>query len=108
MALEGKPGTGATPSRRASQRARVVEDVDYHHPRKLDRKLMRTLASSEWVRQKQNILLLGPTGIGKSWLASALAQKACRDGFTVLHKRTAELFRIWRWRMPMAVSGECC
>ena len=37
--------------------------------------------------------MTGPTGIGKSWLASALAQKACRDGFTVLHKRTAELFR---------------
>src|ERR1700735_4158251 len=37
-----------------------VEDVDYHHPRQLDRKLVRTLASSEWVRQKQNILLLGP------------------------------------------------
>jgi DNA replication protein DnaC len=45
------------------------------------------------VRQNQNLLLLGPTGIGKSWLACALAQKACRDGFSVLHKRTAELFR---------------
>src|ERR1700674_4387354 len=43
--------------------------------------------------QHQNILLLGPTGIGKSWLACALAQKACRDGFSVLHKRTTELFR---------------
>jgi len=71
----------------------VLEDVDYQHPRKLDRKLMRTLAGSEWVRHHQNILLLGPTGIGKSWLASALAQKACRDGFSVLHKRIAELFR---------------
>jgi DNA replication protein DnaC len=71
----------------------VIEDVDYQHPRRLDRKLMRTLAGGEWVRQHQNILLLGPTGIGKSWLASALAQKACRDGFSVLHKRTAELFR---------------
>ena len=37
--------------------------------------------------------MTGPTGIGKSWLACALAHKACRDGFTVLHKRTAELFR---------------
>ena len=59
----------------------------------LDRKLMRTLASSEWVRQNQNILLIGPTGIGKSWLGCALAQKACRDGFTILHKRVTELFR---------------
>ena len=71
----------------------VVEDIDYQHARGLDRKLMRTLSSSEWVRQKQNILLLGPTGIGKTWLGCALAHKACRDGFSVLHKRTAELFR---------------
>jgi len=71
----------------------VIEDIDYQHPRGLDRKLMRTLATSEWVRQKQNLLLLGPTGIGKSWLSCALAHKACRDGFSVLHQRTGELFR---------------
>src|SRR4051812_24707848 len=71
----------------------VMEDIDYQHPRGLDRKLMRSLAASEWVRQKQNLLLIGPTGIGKSWLACALAHKACRDGFSVLHKRISELFR---------------
>jgi DNA replication protein DnaC len=71
----------------------VIEDIDYQHPRGLDRKLLRTLSASEWVRQNQNVLLIGPTGIGKSWLACALAQKACRDGFSVTHKRTAELFR---------------
>jgi DNA replication protein DnaC len=71
----------------------VIEDVDYQHPRGLDRKLVRTLSSCDWVRQHQSILLLGPTGIGKSWLACALTQKACRDGFSVLHKRTSELFR---------------
>ena len=71
----------------------VIEDIDYQHPRGLDRKLMRTLANSEWVRQHQNVLLFGPTGIGKSWLGCALAQKACRDGFSVMHKRTSELFR---------------
>jgi DNA replication protein DnaC len=71
----------------------VVEDIDYQHPRGLDRKLMRTLAASEWVKQHQNLLLIGPTGIGKTWLACALAQKACRDGYTILHKRAAELFR---------------
>jgi DNA replication protein DnaC len=71
----------------------VMEDIDYQHPRGLDRKLMRTLANSEWVRQHQNILLIGPTGIGKTWLGCALAQKACRDGFSVLHKTTTELFR---------------
>ncbi len=73
------------------QRA-VIEDVNYQHPRELDRRLLRTLASSEWVRQKLNLVFTGPTGIGKSWLACALAQKACREGFSVLHKKTSELF----------------
>jgi len=71
----------------------VIEDINYHHPRRLDRKLLRTLASSDWVRRKLNIVFNGPTGIGKTWLACALAQKACRDGFSVLHKKTSELFR---------------
>jgi DNA replication protein DnaC len=71
----------------------VVEDIDYQHPRGLDRKLMRTLATSEWVRLHHNVLFLGSTGLGKSWLACALAHKACRDGFLALHKRMAELFR---------------
>ena len=71
----------------------VVEDIDYQHARGLDRKLMRTLATSEWVRLHHNILFTGPTGIGKTWLACALAHKACRDGFFAQHKRIAELFR---------------
>jgi len=71
----------------------VIEDINYQHARGLDRKLLRTLASSDWVRQKLNILFIGPSGIGKSWIGCALAQKACRDGFSVLHKKTSELFR---------------
>jgi DNA replication protein DnaC len=71
----------------------VIEDINYQHPRQLDRKQMRSLITSDWVRQHHNLIFIGPTGIGKSWLACALAHKACRDGFTVLHKRTAELFR---------------
>lgn len=71
----------------------VIEDINYQHPRQLDRKLVRSLITTDWVRQHHNLIFIGPTGIGKSWLACALAHKACRDGFTVLHKRTAELFR---------------
>jgi DNA replication protein DnaC len=71
----------------------VVEDIDYQHPRGLDRKLMRALATSEWVRLHHNVLFIGATGLGKSWLACALAHKACRDGFFAIHKRMAELFR---------------
>ena len=71
-----------------------VEDIDWRTARGLDRALVRSLLTdSEWVRRHQNLFLLGPTGIGKSFLAVALAQKACRDGFTVLYTRAPQLFR---------------
>lgn len=71
-----------------------VEDIDYKKPRGLDRALIRSLtAESEWVKQHLNLLLTGATGLGKSWLAAALAHKACRDGYTVYHARAAQLFR---------------
>lgn len=71
-----------------------VEDIDYQTPRGLDRALIRSLvAESEWVKQHQNIFLIGATGVGKSWLAAALAHKACRDGYTVYYARAAQLFR---------------
>src|SRR5579875_953807 len=62
--------------------------------RRLDRSLVRSLAqNSTWVREHQNILLLGPCGVGKSWLACALAEKACRDGFSAFFIRVPKLFR---------------
>jgi DNA replication protein DnaC len=71
-----------------------VEDIDYQTPRGLDRPLLRSLtAESEWVKQHLNILLTGATGVGKSWLAAALAHKACRDGYTAYYARSAQLFR---------------
>jgi DNA replication protein DnaC len=70
-----------------------VEDIDFRHPRGLDRSLMRTLSNSQWVTQHHSILFTGPTGIGKSWLAQALAQKACRDGYTVWYRPVPKLFR---------------
>jgi DNA replication protein DnaC len=70
-----------------------VEDIDFRHPRGLDRALMRTLSSSQWVAHHHSILFTGPTGIGKSWLAQALAQKACRDGYTVWYRPVPKLFR---------------
>jgi DNA replication protein DnaC len=70
-----------------------VEDIDFRHPRGLDRSLMRALITSQWVAQHLSALLTGPTGIGKSWLAQALAQKACRDGYTVLYRPAPKLFR---------------
>jgi len=71
-----------------------IEDIDYRTPRGLDRQLVRSLtAESAWVREHQNLFLIGPTGIGKTWLARALAQKACRDGHTALFHKAAELLR---------------
>ncbi len=55
---------------------------------------MRSLtAESAWVREHHHLFLIGPTGIGKTWLARAFAQKACRDGYTALFLKAAELFR---------------
>ena len=62
-----------------------VEDIDYRTPRGLDRQMVRSLTQeSVWVREHQNLFLVGPTGVGKTWLARAFAQKACRDGYTAL------------------------
>ena len=70
----------------------VVEDVDFRAPRGLDRALFQKLASCEWVRDHHHLVVVGPTGIGKSWLACALGHKACREGFAVLYKRATRLF----------------
>ena len=71
-----------------------VEDIDFHTARGLDRSLLRSLTqNSAWVTEHQNIFLLGPCGVGKSWLACALAEKACRDGFSAFFIRIPKLFR---------------
>jgi DNA replication protein DnaC len=71
-----------------------VEDIDFRTSRGLDRQLVRSLtAESAWVREHQHLFLTGPTGIGKTWLARAFGQKACRDGYTALFLKAAELFR---------------
>ena len=58
-----------------------VEDVDFRHPRKLDKTLFMHLADCRWLKGHNNVLLIGPTGVGKTYLACALAQKACRQGY---------------------------
>jgi DNA replication protein DnaC len=71
-----------------------VEDIDFRLARGLDRSLIRSLTqNSTWVQQHQQVFLLGPTGVGKTWLACALAEKACRDGFTAFFRQAPKLFR---------------
>src|SRR5216683_1157497 len=70
----------------------VVEDVDYRVHRGLDRALFHKLAAGEWIDAHDNLILCGPTGVGKSWLACALGHKACRDNRSVLYQRVPKLF----------------
>ena len=70
----------------------TIENVDYRTARGLDRTLFQTLATNQWVRDANHLAIVGPTGTGKSWLACALGNKACRDGFSVLYKRAPRLF----------------
>jgi DNA replication protein DnaC len=74
--------------------AACVENIDYRAERGLSKSVIRALAQdSAWVKNHEHIFVLGPTGVGKSYVASALAQKACRDGYAVYYTRTAALFR---------------
>jgi len=71
-----------------------MEDIDYRAARGLDKQAVRSLIQdSDWVRRHQHIFLVGPTGIGKTYLARAFGQKACRDGFTAYFATAAQLFR---------------
>lgn len=68
-----------------------VEDINFRARRGLDRATLLQLAGGDWIRQHQVTLLVGPTGTGKTWLACALGQSACRQGFTVRYTRLPRL-----------------
>jgi len=74
------------------KQAAVAEDVDYRAARSLDRALFNRLLVGTWVAEHQNVLITGPTGVGKTWLACALANQACRQGRSVLYLRVPRLF----------------
>ena len=88
-------------NRRTSNRLRrarlkhqaTIENIDYRHPRGLDKALMQSLATCQWVSDRLNILITGPTGVGKTWLACALAHSACRQGHTALYLRLPRLLQ---------------
>jgi DNA replication protein DnaC len=70
----------------------AVEDVDYRTARGLDRALFQKLAHGGWIKEQQNLIIVGPSGVGKSWLACALGHRACRDNHSVLYQRIPRLF----------------
>lgn len=77
---------------RGIQKARLrqdacKEDIDYRHPRGLEKSLMANLMTCDFVRKSQNLLITGPTGCGKSWLACALGNEACRQGLKTRYMR---------------------
>lgn len=69
-----------------------IEDIDFRHPRGLDKSLVMRLAGCEWVKEHNNLIITGPTGVGKTYLACAFAQKACREGYSTLYLRITKLF----------------
>jgi DNA replication protein DnaC len=90
----------AREQRRLTQRLRnakpryptaAVEDVNFVTPRGLAKEVVLTLGSGAWIRDHANVLITGPAGIGKSWLASAFVQSACRHGFTATYVRAPRL-----------------
>jgi DNA replication protein DnaC len=72
-------------------RQACVENIDYQLPRGLKKAVVLRLSNSDWVSKNQNVIITGPTGSGKSFLACALAHKACRDGHTALYFRLSRL-----------------
>ncbi len=76
----------------ALRQAACVEDLDLRAPRGIDRAVMAHLVDGAWIGRHENLLVTGPTGLGKSWIACALGHKACRDGRAVAYHRVPRLF----------------
>jgi DNA replication protein DnaC len=73
-----------------------IEDMDYHHRRSLKREAFSHLATGRWIKETFNLMITGPTGIGKSWIACALGHQACRLGLSVFYCRLSKLLEEMR------------
>jgi DNA replication protein DnaC len=82
-----------------------IEDIDYRAARGLEKSVIRGLAKdSQWVQNHENLFVLGPTGVGKSFIACALAQKACRDGYSAFSPVRRRFSAICLWHALTEVS----
>ena len=70
-----------------------IEDLDSRHPRGLDTSLMTRVTLCQWIRDRHHVLITGPTGIGKTWMACALGHTACREGWSALSLRLPRLLQ---------------
>ncbi len=70
-----------------------IEDIDYKSPRGINKSLILSLSGCDWIKNAQNIIVTGSTGVGKTYLACALANSACRKGFSSFYKRSSRLFQ---------------
>lgn len=70
-----------------------LEDVNFKHPRALDRQQVLSLGSCDWIQNRHNLVIIGPTGIGKSYLACAFVERACRRGFSASYLRLPRLLQ---------------
>jgi len=91
MLLRQNRQTGARMKKAALRQDAAMEDIDFRHPRGLDRSVILSLAACQWIRNRRNCLITGPTGVGKTYLACALAQKSCREGFSARYVRVGRL-----------------
>jgi DNA replication protein DnaC len=73
--------------------AASVEDIDFKHPRGLDRQQVLSLGNCGWIQSRHNLLITGPTGIGKSYLACAFVERACRRGYSAAYLRLPRLLQ---------------
>jgi DNA replication protein DnaC len=69
-----------------------IEDIDYSARRQLDKAQIRSLATCRWIEEHHNVIVTGATGVGKTFIACALAQQACRKGYRALYRRASRLF----------------
>jgi DNA replication protein DnaC len=91
-ARENKRLTRALQEAKLKLSQACLEAIDYPARRELDKAVIRQLASCHWVAEHHNVILVGATGVGKSFIACALAHQACRKGYRALYRRASRLF----------------